>query len=239
VAEDNWGYRSFETAGALNRAYVDLLAQLHPLIGEGLAAAVYTQTTDVEVEVNGVMTYDREVVKLGPEAQQSNRTLFDPPPSLRPLVPTSREEGHPWRFTTADPGDGWQELDFRDPDWAEGTAGFGTERTPGAVVRTVWDTEEIWIRRVFDLDQGVTESLEEARVFLRVHHDEDAEVYLNGRLVADLEGYSRGYHLVELDSEATALLSPGRNLLAIHVRQTDGGQFIDAGIVQWVEVDEG
>ena len=37
---------------------------LHPLIGRGLAAAVYTQTTDVEVEVNGLMTYDREIIKL-------------------------------------------------------------------------------------------------------------------------------------------------------------------------------
>jgi hypothetical protein len=239
VEEDNWGYRTFDTPGALNEGYIDLLTQLHPLIGEGLAAAVYTQTTDVEVEVNGVMTYDREVVKLGPEARLANRTLFEPPPTLVPLVPTSREEGQSWRYTTSDPGEGWQASGFQDTSWAEGVAGFGTEGTPGAEVRTAWDTEEIWIRRSFDLDASVAGRIAEARIFLRIHHDEDAQVFLNGEMVADLEGYTRGYRLVELDPNHTALLKANRNILAIHVRQTGGGQYIDAGIVEWVEGDEG
>ena len=64
-SEENWGYRSFTDAGALTTAYVDLVRKLFPLIEEkGLSAAVYTQTTDVEVEVNGLMTYDRAVVKM-------------------------------------------------------------------------------------------------------------------------------------------------------------------------------
>ena len=64
-SEKNWGYRSFTDAGALTTAYVDLVAKLFPLIEEkGLSAAVYTQTTDVEIEVNGLMTYDRELVKM-------------------------------------------------------------------------------------------------------------------------------------------------------------------------------
>ena len=64
-AEKNWGYRSYTNAPALTAAYLDLIGKLVPLIGEqGLSAAVYTQTTDVEVEVNGLMTYDREVVKM-------------------------------------------------------------------------------------------------------------------------------------------------------------------------------
>src|ERR1035441_10259499 len=65
-SEKNWGYRSFTDAESLTAAYVDLAAKLFPLIDEkGLSAAVYTQTTDVEVEVNGLMTYDRELVKMG------------------------------------------------------------------------------------------------------------------------------------------------------------------------------
>ena len=64
-SEKNWGYRSFTDAEALTAAYVDLVAKLFPLIEQkGLSAAVYTQTTDVEVEVNGLMTYDRELVKM-------------------------------------------------------------------------------------------------------------------------------------------------------------------------------
>lgn len=64
-AGKNWGYRSFADRPALTAAYLDLVARLFPLIAsQGLSAAVYTQTTDVEVEVNGLMTYDRELVKM-------------------------------------------------------------------------------------------------------------------------------------------------------------------------------
>ena len=64
-SEKNWGYRSFTNATALTTAYLDLVSKLFPLIQEkGLSAAVYTQTTDVEVEVNGLMTYDRELIKM-------------------------------------------------------------------------------------------------------------------------------------------------------------------------------
>ena len=64
-AEKNWGYRSYTNAAALTSAYEDLVSKLLPLTDEkGLSAAVYTQTTDVEIEVNGLMTYDREVVKM-------------------------------------------------------------------------------------------------------------------------------------------------------------------------------
>jgi len=63
--EKNWGYRSFKDPATLTSAYTDLIVKLFPLIEEkGLSAAVYTQTTDVEIEVNGLMTYDREVIKM-------------------------------------------------------------------------------------------------------------------------------------------------------------------------------
>ena len=52
------------TQEELTDAYVELLTAMRPLIGRGLSAAVYTQTTDVEIEVNGLMTYDREIVKM-------------------------------------------------------------------------------------------------------------------------------------------------------------------------------
>jgi hypothetical protein len=60
----NWGYRTFQDRAALQAAYEDLLRKLAPLVEQGLAAAVYTQTTDVEGEVNGLMTYDRKVLKF-------------------------------------------------------------------------------------------------------------------------------------------------------------------------------
>lgn len=75
----NWGYRTYETREALTEAYLEKLGMLRPLIDEGLAAAVYTQTTDVEIEVNGLMTYDRAVIKMDPEAiAKANSRLYEP-----------------------------------------------------------------------------------------------------------------------------------------------------------------
>ena len=62
--EKNWGYVSYDSKEKLTDAYVALLTAMRPLVGRGLSAAVYTQTTDVEIEVNGLMTYDREIVKM-------------------------------------------------------------------------------------------------------------------------------------------------------------------------------
>ncbi len=66
--KDNWGYQSFKTEAELLNRYKILIEDLKVLIPKGLAAAVYTQTTDVEVETNGLMTYDRRVVKFPVEA---------------------------------------------------------------------------------------------------------------------------------------------------------------------------
>ena len=62
--EKSWGYVPFTDRGKLTDAYVGLLRAMRPLVAKGLSAAVYTQTTDCEVEVNGLMTYDRAVVKM-------------------------------------------------------------------------------------------------------------------------------------------------------------------------------
>ena len=60
----NWGYVQFNTSKEATAEYMKYAAQLKKLISKGLSAAVYTQTTDVEIEVNGLMTYDRKVIKM-------------------------------------------------------------------------------------------------------------------------------------------------------------------------------
>jgi beta-galactosidase/beta-glucuronidase len=62
--KDNWGYQSFPNADELMTKYDSFMISVSELISQGLSAAVYTQTTDVEIEVNGLMTYDRKVIKM-------------------------------------------------------------------------------------------------------------------------------------------------------------------------------
>jgi hypothetical protein len=236
--EKNWGYRSFTKNEDLQRAYVGLLGALRPMIGQGVSAAVYTQTTDVEIEVNGLMTYDRAVLKMDADViAKAARKLYLPPPKITTLVPTSEHTAQTWRYTTDKPADGWQKSDFDDSSWKSGPGGFGEPSTPGSVVKTTWKTNDIWLRREFDIAGDGKPLMAIHELALRIHHDEDAEVFLNGELIARVTGYTTQYVEVPLDEAARKTLHAGKNTLAVHCRQTGGGQYIDLGIVDLAEAD--
>ena len=112
--------------------------------------------------------------------------------------------------------------DFNDSGWSTGKGAFGT---PGGAVRTNWSTYNIWLRREFFVDQP-----ERLKLFLRLNHDEDVEVFINGRLALSEAGYNRAYDYYPVTGNAAKGIVAGRNVLAIHCRQTGGTQFIDAGI---------
>lgn len=231
-AKNNWGYRSFESKDALNAAYEQLIRRLRPLIGKGLSAAIYTQTTDVEIEVNGFMTYDRAVIKLDPAKTAAlHKKLFEPPPKEIVVVPTSRESAQTWRYTTDKPAAGWEKPEFDDASWKEGPGGFGEPSTPGSKVRTNWKTPDIWLRRTVELPGGNLEGLA-----LEIHHDEEAEVYLNGVLAFQARGYITDYIAAPLEDKVLAAINPGKNTIAVHCHQTGGGQYIDVGLSRLEEV---
>lgn len=74
----NWGYVKFDDKQKLFERYSSLINSLPDLIKAGLSAAVYTQTTDVEVETNGLFTYDRKVLKFPlSEIYQLHQQLFN------------------------------------------------------------------------------------------------------------------------------------------------------------------
>jgi hypothetical protein len=72
----NWGYVQYKSSEEATKVYIEYAEKLKKLIPFGYSAAVYTQTTDVEIEVNGLMTYDRKVVKLNEEqTRKVNREI--------------------------------------------------------------------------------------------------------------------------------------------------------------------
>ena len=77
--EDNWGYKTLNNAEQVFAEYETFINRLEHFIRIGLSAAVYTQTTDVEIETNGLMTYDRKVIKIDEEKlNQVNKKLYNP-----------------------------------------------------------------------------------------------------------------------------------------------------------------
>lgn len=235
---EHWGYKGAADRDDLTFQYVELLRRLWDLKDRGLSGGIYTQLTDVETECNGLLTYDREVMKV--DADRAARAARGHFPRVEVVVPTSRDGPAPWRYLPispealdADARRSWTAPGFDDGAWRVGPGGFGTRGTPGAVVRTGWSTPDILIRRTFELEARPGGTLA-----LLMHHDEDAEAYLNGVLAAKVTGYTTDYTIVPITPEAAAALRPGSNTLAIHCRQTAGGQYIDAGIVRLIEKEE-
>ncbi len=175
------------------------------------------------------MLYDKAVWAKWASRDKTKAANWAPmpkPPKTVVVVPTSQDQGLEWRFTTTKPSGQWFAPDFDDSMWQRGPGGFGTRGTPGAVVRTEWNTPDIWLRRAFDLPAD----FKPRQLRLLLHHDEDAEVFLNGQSGAEVSGYTTEYDSVPLAAAAEGALRPGRNVIAVHCHQTGGGQYIDVGV---------
>jgi hypothetical protein len=152
------------------------------------------------------------------------------PPVIKTLIETARTKAFDWVYTTTQPSDGWMKPDYDTSGWLHGPAGFGTKGTPGAIVGTTWNSSDIWLRRSFDWSPQ-----DNPQLHLLIHHDEDAEVYINGVPACRTSGYSTDYELAPMIPAAAAALRTGQNIIAIHCHQTGGGQYIDAGIANVID----
>ncbi|WP_419801321.1 glycoside hydrolase family 2 protein [Mucilaginibacter sp.] len=196
----------------------------------GLSAAVYTEITDVEVELNGLLTYDRAVVKGPAETiRAANNTAINKNLYLTEVLPTSEKNARNWKYSLTKPDSAsWFKPGFDDGNWQNGQAGFGSAGTPGAIIKTNWTSHDIWIRQEFTM--GDLSKIKDNLV-LSVSHDDRAVVYINGVKAADLGGATSGYAISQITQAAkNALIPNGKNIIAIHCHQDGGGQYIDAGI---------
>lgn len=137
-----------------------------------------------------------------------------------------------WKYTLRRPQGEWQQADFDDSQWRTGSGGFGTLDTPGARVGTRWASNRIWLRKSFQLQQIPQQPA------LMIHHDEDVEVFLNGHRILELKGYTSDYKVLPIPTNRHDAIVTGRNVLAVHCRQTTGGQFIDVHLIDSNQVPE-
>jgi hypothetical protein len=111
---------------------------------------------------------------------------------------------------------------FDDAGWSRGKAdfsdGYGKPATP-------WKEANIWLRTEFPWQNQPLVELK-----LKLKHDEAATVFLNGTQVLKRTGYTTKYQTFTLPPEALNSIREGRNVLAVHCRNSQGGQFIDAGL---------
>lgn len=228
VTGGNWGYATRQKKDELFDYYRSLFVNMRGLLAQGMSAAIYTQTTDVESEVNGYLTYDRAVEKFDPAAlRKLHAEIYKPVPPARTILPDARQARTPWRYSMQDPGAGWQLPSFKDDAWQQGAGAFAGVQDNVFPVGTAWTAPSIWLRKTFDLADPPRD------LFLGlVNGFTEGEVFLNGTSVLKLTGVrpARRHH-THFDISAHAkLLRPGRNLIAIRATQKAPARVVDAGL---------
>jgi len=142
--------------------------------------------------------------------------------TYRTLIPTSDEENYQTKYVETQPANGWENLQFNDAAWKNGIAPFGDNNAD----KTSWRTKDIWVRRTFTLNQ-----LNFKQLYLKISHDDNVEVYLNGEKVYNKTGWVQKFTFIEINDAIKKNLKAGKNVLAIHCANTAGGSHLDAGLV--------
>ena len=152
------------------------------------------------------------------------RFLGDKEKPYKTIVPAADDVNYEAAYTETQPAGNWNSAMFNDSQWKIGKAPFGDSKS---IDKTIWTSKNIWVRRTFVLNSNSFK-----KVFLKLQHDDNVEVYLNGKSIFETKGWTGKYIYIPLDNAATQLLKPGKNVLAIHVENTAGGAKLDAGIVE-------
>jgi len=152
------------------------------------------------------------------------RFLGKEPETFKTILPAADEANYPVKYTETKPGGDWTSIQYNAAGWKEGLAPIGTDEN---IDKTIWKTRDIWVRRVF----SVSNVAELNKLILKLSHDDDIDVYLNGERIYQKIGVTNDYGMVPI----TNTLKNGENILAIHVINTGGGSRLDIGLVDVVK----
>ncbi len=196
----------------------------------------YTQLTDVELEINGMYFYDEARTPKFDNAKikkmLSVQAAYEKNPPVKPIAKKAvswktliGSEKAPdqfktvWKYTK-DPiaAKDWMNPDFDDSSWSKSSGEF----SDGARGDKRWRTPQIHLRQTFDYDGS---SYDE--VILAIRWDNDAKVYVNGKLLKDLPAWSDNMQAFDVSADFKKLVKKGKNTIAVECLQDVGGQAID------------
>ncbi len=155
---------------------------------------------------------------------ETYRFLGDVGKTFNTILPAGDEVNFEAQYTETAPGNDWMNSSFDDSKWQKGQAPFGNNK---GIAKTMWESKNIWVRRKFAIND-----LNLNKLFLKLSHDDDVEVYLNGESIYKTKGWTNKYIYLPLSDQTKTKLTKTENILAIHVINNVGGAMLDAGIVE-------
>ena len=236
---DAWGYGN--TPATVDEYYARFKGLSEALLDNRyLFGLCYTQLTDIEQEQNGVYNYDRsEKFSVAPLHEVLSRPAAyeqHPPvdvtvaPVTWKVLVGAQPDGalsRDWQYTTETPGDTWKTPDFDDSAWKTGRAPFGYKGGDVMeLIRTKWRGDDLWVRQRFEYDGGVF-----ARAALVMHHDDEVEVYVNGKEIFTRGRWNDRLEAFDVTSTLRNALKSGQNTIAVHILQDRGGQYLDLALL--------
>lgn len=213
----NWGYRTYQSSDVLIKEYAKLMYNMYPMINRGLSAAVYTQTTDVEGEVNGLVTYDRKKIKIDPALMRILHQPLYGKSSTNSTALIKDAEVTPRQLLIADKKHLSIPFSTVKPDF------FSTVSAPVNLKKG----NNNWVLKSFNTDSGIN------NLQLRILANADVKVYLNGKLVLDKYiNTKRHYDEVNL-SDFSGYVKKGENQLLVEVNDVKADSGFDLGLYQF------
>ena len=147
------------------------------------------------------------------------------PEIYKTILPAADEANYDIKYTESEPKGDWATKAYDTSGWKDGKGPVGDDEGKDKVI---WKTRDIWIRRTF----RVASVDELNKLILKVSHDDDADVYLNGERIYQKVGVTNDYGMVPVSNSK---LKVGENILAMHVVNTGGGSRADFGLVDVVK----
>ena len=149
---------------------------------------------------------------------------------LQPVIPMAKHEHWQGKYVVKLPSEGWEMPDYDDGKWKSGIAAFGTYGMDDE--ETVWDEDEIWVRREFTFPE--INNLED--LYLVYSHDDDFELYLNGKELVNTGRSAKSNVVLKIDNNL--IKSNGKNVIAAHCLDRGGLSYVDFGIYRENEVKD-